>query len=106
MVLKNLQAIIPEIEGVTLYNIDGWNLLGEPNDRTTIEVVRKRGPTVAIPSRVQSDPDLKGTKRIVVRNGNVYIGKGRKDGRSILVIPSLSAEPRGRAGSSTCCSYT
>ena len=33
---------------------------------------------------------LKGSKRTIVREGNVYIGKGRKDDRSILVIPILS----------------
>ena len=54
--------------------------------------MHKRGPTAAIPSRVETDSTLKGTKRIIVRQGNVYIGKGRKDDRSILVIPLLSAE--------------
>jgi glucosamine--fructose-6-phosphate aminotransferase (isomerizing) len=38
---------------------------------------------------------LKGSKRIIVRQGNVYVGKGRKDDRSILVIPLLSASPSG-----------
>jgi glucosamine--fructose-6-phosphate aminotransferase (isomerizing) len=33
---------------------------------------------------------LKGTKRIIVRQGNVYIGKGRKDDRSIIVIPATN----------------
>ena len=92
IVLKNVQGVIREIEGVTLYRIAGLNLLGEPGDGTTIQVVHKRGPTAAIPSRVETDSALKGTKRIIVRQGNVYIGKGRKDGRSILVIPLLSAE--------------
>ena len=32
-------------------------------------------------------------KRIIVRQGNVYIGKGRKDDRSIVVIPAFSADP-------------
>jgi glutamine---fructose-6-phosphate transaminase (isomerizing) len=92
IVLKNVQGVIREIEGVTLYRIAGLNLLGEPDDQTTIQVVHKRGPTAAIPSRVETDATLKGTKRIIVRQGNVYIGKGRKDDRSILIIPLLSAE--------------
>ena len=33
---------------------------------------------------------MKGTKRIIVREGNVYIGIGRKDDRSIIVIPVIS----------------
>jgi len=44
---------------------------------------------------VETDPQLKGTKRIIVTQGNVYIGKGRKDSRSIVVIPGISASPSG-----------
>ena len=40
---------------------------------------------------METDKRLKGTKRIIVRQGNVYIGKGRKDNRSIIVIPIISA---------------
>jgi glucosamine--fructose-6-phosphate aminotransferase (isomerizing) len=95
IVLKNVQGIIREIDGSVLYRIDGLNLLGEPGEATTIDVLHKRGATAAIPSRVETDRTLKGSKRIIVRQGNVYIGKGRKDDRSILVIPLLSASPDG-----------
>jgi glutamine---fructose-6-phosphate transaminase (isomerizing) len=95
IVLKNVQGIIREIEGSVLYRIDGLNLLGEPGEETTIEVLNKRGATAVIPSRVETDRTLKGSKRIIVRQGNVYIGKGRKDDRSILVIPLLSASASG-----------
>jgi glucosamine--fructose-6-phosphate aminotransferase (isomerizing) len=98
IVLKNMQGIIREIEGSLLYRIAGLNLLGEPDEQTTIEVLNKRGKTAAIPSRVETDRSLKGSKRIIVREGNVYIGKGRKDDRSILVIPLLSSSP-SKAGS-------
>ncbi|MGB5746783.1 MAG: glutamine--fructose-6-phosphate aminotransferase, partial [Desulfobacterales bacterium] len=91
IVLKNLQAVIDQIEGSVLYRIDGLSLLGEPTDDTTIEVLKKGGDIADVPSRVESDRRLKGTKRIIVRQGNVYIGKGRKDERSILVIPILSS---------------
>jgi glucosamine--fructose-6-phosphate aminotransferase (isomerizing) len=46
-----------------------------------------------MPSRVETDHRLKGTKKIIVARSNVYIGKGRKDDRSILVIPILSTSP-------------
>jgi glucosamine--fructose-6-phosphate aminotransferase (isomerizing) len=91
IVLKNLQAVIRKIDGSVLYQIDGLSLLGEPTDDTTIEVLKKGGDIADVPSRVETDQRLKGTKRIIVRQGNVYIGKGRKDNRSILVIPILSA---------------
>ncbi len=92
-VLKNLQAVVREVQGIVLYRIAGLNALGEPDETTTIEILGKRGGTRHLPSRVESDPALKGTKRIIVRDGNIYIGKGRKDDRSILVIPLMSAAP-------------
>jgi len=93
VVLKNLQRIISHIEGLILYRIGNLNLLGEPTDESTIEVLEKEGSLKPIPSRVEKDNILKGTKRIIVRHGNVYIGKGRKDNRSILVIPIISDSP-------------
>jgi glucosamine--fructose-6-phosphate aminotransferase (isomerizing) len=93
IVLKNLQNIVSKIEGSTLYRIDRLNLLGEPTDETTIEVKKKEGSLKSVLSRVEKDNKLKGTKRIIVREGNVYIGKGRKDDRSIIIVPILSASP-------------
>ena len=90
IVLKNLQAIIEQINGTTLYRIDGLNVLGEPAEETTIAVIKKTGAAADVRSRVEKDNRLKGTKRIIIRQGNVYIGKGRKDERSILIIPILT----------------
>ena len=42
---------------------------------------------------MEKDQRLKGTKKIIVREGNVYIGKGRKDDRSILIVPVISDRP-------------
>jgi glucosamine--fructose-6-phosphate aminotransferase (isomerizing) len=91
LVLKNLQNIVASIKGAILYKISGLDVLGELTDDTTIEVLRKEGVLKPIPSRVEKDTSLKGSKRIIVKQGNVYIGKGRKDDRSILVIPFISA---------------
>jgi glucosamine--fructose-6-phosphate aminotransferase (isomerizing) len=93
LVLKNLQQVISDIKGAIRYKIGNLNLLGEPTDETTIEVLKKEGVLSPIPSRVETDTKLKGTKKIIVRQGNVYIGKGRKDDRSIIVIPLISASP-------------
>ncbi|MEW5910155.1 MAG: glutamine--fructose-6-phosphate aminotransferase, partial [Thermodesulfobacteriota bacterium] len=90
IVLKNLQGIIHQVKGATLYQIDGLTLLGEPTEETTISIISKEGTSSGIPSRIEKDNKLKGTKRIIVSDGNVYIGKGRKDGRSILIIPIIS----------------
>ena len=91
LVLKNLQQITAHIRGSILYRIGRLNLLGEPTRDTTIEVLEKHGELKPIPSRVETDTALKGTKRIIVSQGNVYIGKGRKDDRSIVVIPVITS---------------
>jgi glucosamine--fructose-6-phosphate aminotransferase (isomerizing) len=91
IVLRNLQEIIAGVLGTTIYRIDGLNLLGEPTENTTIEISSRSGSSLDMPSRVERDNRLKGSKRIIVRQGNVYIGKGRKDERSILFIPLISA---------------
>jgi glucosamine--fructose-6-phosphate aminotransferase (isomerizing) len=90
VVLRNLQAVIARVNGTILYRIGGLSLLGEVMEDTTIEVVAKSGQLQKLASRVESDKRLKGTKRIITREGNVYIGKGRKDGRSILILPIIS----------------
>jgi len=90
LVLKHLQEVILTIEGSILYRIGKLDLLGELTQETSIEVLEKKGVLKPIPSRVESDTTLKGSKRIIVQRGNVYIGKGRKDNRNILVIPVIS----------------
>jgi len=91
IVLKNLQGIVSRVTGSIVYRIEGLNLLGEPVEKTTIAVVSKRGIVQNTPSRVETDNQLKGSKRIIVSQGNVYIGKGRKDERSLVAVPILSS---------------
>ena len=81
------------MNGGLLYQISGLSLLGEVTPETQIRVARKTGSLKDEISRVETDFRLKGTKNIIVREGNVYIGKGRKDNKSILVIPVISASP-------------
>ncbi len=91
VVLRNVQEIISKVKGAILYRIKGVDIMGEINDQTTIEIIKKEGVLKPIPSRVESDNRLTGTKRIIVREKNVYIGKGRKDNRSMVVIPITSS---------------
>jgi len=91
IVLKNLQGIISQVTGSIVYRIEGLNLLGEPVEETTIAVVSKKGIVKNTASRVEADSQLKGTKRIIVSQGNVYIGKGRKDERSLVAVPIFSS---------------
>jgi glucosamine--fructose-6-phosphate aminotransferase (isomerizing) len=93
LVLKNLQEIISAIAGETLYRISDLTYTGEPVENSKIELVKKEGSASGLVSRVEADTRLKGTKRIIVKNGNVFIGKGRIDGRKILVIPIMKKGP-------------
>jgi glucosamine--fructose-6-phosphate aminotransferase (isomerizing) len=91
LVLKRLQGVVAEIMGTTLYRIGGLNFLGEPVEDSTIHLVKKEGTAAGLVSRVETDNRLVGTKRIIVKNGNVFIGKGRRDSRTILAVPVLSS---------------
>ena len=93
LVLKNLQEIVATIHGAILYRISHLDLLGEITEETSIDIIKKAGILATIPSRVETDKRLKGSKKIIVRQGNVYIGKGRKDDRSILIVPAISDQP-------------
>jgi glucosamine--fructose-6-phosphate aminotransferase (isomerizing) len=93
IVMKNLQEVVADIKGAIRYRLKNLDIMGEPTDETIIEVEKKAGVLKPIPSRVETDTKLKGTKKIIVRQGSVYIGKGRKDDRSILVLPIISTNP-------------
>ncbi|RLC25711.1 MAG: glutamine--fructose-6-phosphate aminotransferase [Deltaproteobacteria bacterium] len=93
IVIKNLQEVVSKVNGAFLYQISGLNLLGEVTRETKIKLINKTGALKDEHSRVETDPRLKGTKNIIVREGNVYIGKGRKDNKNILVIPCISSNP-------------
>lgn len=93
LVIKNLQEVIAGINGAFLYQISGLSLLGDVTEETKIRIVNKTGLLKNDTSRVETDSKLKGTKNIIVREGNVYIGKGRKDNKNILVIPGISSNP-------------
>ncbi|MCP4670554.1 MAG: SIS domain-containing protein [Desulfobacula sp.] len=93
LVIKNLQEVIETINGAFLYQISGLTLLGDVTRDTKIKLINKTGTLKNESSRVEKNPRLKGTKNIIVREGNVYIGKGRKDNKNILVIPGISSNP-------------
>jgi len=94
LVLRHLQPVVSDIKGTTIYKIADLNILGEPTEESTIHVVSKEGSSAEIASRAESDSRLRGTKRIIVKNGNVFIGKGKRDGRSILAVPIMSTGTR------------
>jgi len=91
LVLKRLQEVVREIRGVTTYRIENLNILGEPTEDSAIYLVHKEGTSAQVSSRIEQNKRLQGTKRIIVKNGNVFIGRGKRDNRSILVVPVISS---------------
>jgi glucosamine--fructose-6-phosphate aminotransferase (isomerizing) len=91
LVLKRLQEVVAQIKGVTTYRIENLNILGEPTEDSAIHLVNKEGTSAELSSRIEHDKRLHGTKRIIVKNGNVFIGRGKRDNRSILVVPVISS---------------
>ncbi|MDL2285827.1 SIS domain-containing protein [Desulfococcaceae bacterium OttesenSCG-928-F15] len=89
LVLRNLQAVVSKVNGAVLYKVHGLNLLGEVTENAWLSIEKKTGSLSEEPSRVETDPALKGSKRIIVQEGNIFIGLGKKDQRQILVIPAF-----------------
>ena len=42
-----------------------------------------------MPSRVERNPELRGTKRRVAIERDVFVAKGRADGRIVLIVPEV-----------------
>ncbi|VFU11371.1 conserved hypothetical protein [anaerobic digester metagenome] len=91
IVLKRLQDAIRRINGYTLYAVDGLDEEGRPTDSSTIRAIGKKGVAESMRSRFDEAGTLMGTKRSIVRTGNVYAGEGKSDHASIVIIPLLNS---------------
>ncbi|MEM7340999.1 MAG: SIS domain-containing protein [Actinomycetota bacterium] len=83
--LRTLAAITPavsELVGYTRYRIEDGYVDGR------IFVTDKGGIATGIPSRVESDPTLRGTKRRVAVEQEPFVTVG-SDGRIVLIVPEV-----------------
>jgi len=87
--LDRIHPAISRINGYTLYEIDHLDAYGNPMDDTTISIERRGGISLAMSSRTEGSSLLMGTKRSIVSTGHVYVGRGKLDGASIVIIPLL-----------------
>lgn len=55
----------------------------------TISVVDRGGVSVGLPSRVDSNAALVGTKRRVAMERDVLVARGRSDGRTVIFVPEI-----------------
>ncbi len=90
LAIARIQPAIAALNGYTLYGIDNLDAEGNPADTTTITIKRREGVSLTMRSRTENAGNLMGTKRTIVSTGQVYIGRGKSDGASIVVIPLLA----------------
>ncbi len=86
-VLADLDPAVEAVVGYTRYSIDG-----DPSGtRATIAIVDRGGLSRDVPSRVDRNPSLVGTKRRVASEREVLVARGRSDGRTVIFIPEVKA---------------
>jgi glucosamine--fructose-6-phosphate aminotransferase (isomerizing) len=89
LTIARIQPAIAALKGYTLYDINNLDAEGNPVDTSTIAVKNRGGISLTMKSRTEGSGNLMGTKRTIVSTGHVYIGRGKSDGASIVVIPLL-----------------
>lgn len=86
-VLADLDPAVEAVVGYTRYSIDG-----DPSGTTaTIAIVDRGGLSRDVPSRVDRNPSLLGTKRRVASEREVLVARGRSDGRTVIFIPEVKS---------------
>ena len=81
--LAALDAAVEEVTGFTRYRIDGSVADGTAG----IAVVDRGGVARELRSRADSDPRLLGTKHRAATEREVTVARGRRDGRTIVLVP-------------------
>jgi glucosamine--fructose-6-phosphate aminotransferase (isomerizing) len=86
--LGALDPIVDEVLGYTRYGIDGR--VDVPGDSpVTVTIVDRGGIARDLPSRVDANPVLRGTKHRVAIERVVTLAKGRSDGRTFFIVPEV-----------------
>ncbi len=84
--LRTLGALDPVVAGVdghTRYRVEG----SLNDDTATIHVTDRGGVAVDLVSRADTDPVLRGTKHRVATTREVTVARGRRDGRTVVIVP-------------------
>jgi glucosamine--fructose-6-phosphate aminotransferase (isomerizing) len=80
-ILADLDPAVVAVHGYTRYGIDG----------DAVSIVDRGGISRDLQSRVDGNAVLRGTKRRVATEGDVLVGKGRSDGRTLIFVPEVKA---------------
>jgi glucosamine--fructose-6-phosphate aminotransferase (isomerizing) len=90
MTVSRIQPVVSAVRGYTIYDINNLDAQGNPAEDSTISILKKDGVAKQMTSRAETSKLLMGTKRTIVSTGQVYIGKGKADGASIVILPLRS----------------
>lgn len=85
-VLADLDPAVRSVLGFTRYAIEG-----DPATQATISIVDRGGLSRDVPSRVERNNHLLGTKRRVASGREVLVARGRSDGRTVIFVPEVKA---------------
>ena len=81
--LADLDPTVAEVTGWIRYELDG-----DPEDgEIPVAVVDRGGLALDIPSRTERVGRLRGTKHTVAVERQVFVTRGREDGRTIVIVP-------------------
>jgi glucosamine--fructose-6-phosphate aminotransferase (isomerizing) len=80
-VLADLDPAVSAVRGYTRYRIDG----------ESISVIDRGGVARELISRVDDNAVLRGTKHRVASEGEILVGRGRSDGRTLIFVPEMKA---------------
>jgi glucosamine--fructose-6-phosphate aminotransferase (isomerizing) len=93
-VLADLDPAISQVVGFTRYRIEGDPAGG--GSAATIAIVDRGGIARDLRSRVEADTSLRGTKRRVAMSQEVLVARGRRDNRTVILVPETKgAETTG-----------
>ncbi len=83
-VLADLDPAVESVVGFTRYRIEG-----DPARDAVISIVDRGGLSRDVPSRVDRNAQLVGTKRRVARDRELLVIEGRSDHRTIILVPEV-----------------
>ncbi len=83
--LVDLDPAVAEVTGYTRYRIEG----DVDRDEATLHVLDKGGVASGLVSRAESDASLLGTKHRVATQREVTAVRGRRDGRTLVIVPEV-----------------
>ena len=81
--LAALDGAVAEVTGFTRYRIEG----SVADGTATIGVLDRGGVAAELPSRVNDNPQLLGTKHRAASEREVTVARGRRDGRTFVLVP-------------------